>query len=261
MEAIRARGLEIAFERTGTGPTLVLVHGAGDDHRVWRAQLDRLSDACTAVAWDEPGSGRSSDIPPGFGLADYADCLAALIEAVGGPAIVCGISWGGTVALELCWRHPALVPALVLADTYAGWKGSLPPSEVAARVAAAEGQLAGPRDSSAFAWGLFAGEPPAEHVPLLHELAASARPATLRAQLAIMASTDLGEMLPRIAVPTLLVWGDRDARSPLAVARELERAIPGSSLVVLRDCGHLSNMEQPESFNLVVREFCSTLSA
>lgn len=261
MEAIHARGLEIAFERTGTGPTLVLVHGAGDDHRVWRAQLDGLSDACTVVAWDEPGSGRSSDLPAGFGLADYADCLAALIDAVGGHAIVCGISWGGTVALELSRRHPALVPALVLADTYAGWKGSLPESEVAARVATAEEQLAGPRDGSAFAWGLFAGEPPAEHVPLLRELAAAARPATLRAQLAIMASTDLREMLPRIAVPTLLVWGDRDARSPLAVARELERAIPGSSLVVLRDCGHLSNMEQPESFNRAVREFCGSLRA
>lgn len=255
------RGLEIAFERSGTGPTLVLLHGAGDDHRVWRAQLDGLADACTVVAWDEPGSGRSADIPSGFALADYADCLAAVIEAVGGPAVVCGISWGGTVVLELCRRHPALVSALVLADTYAGWKGSLPEPEVAARVATAEAHLAGSRDGSAFAGGLFAGQPPAEHVPLLRQLTASARPATLRAQLAIMASTDLREVLARIAVPTLLVWGDRDARSPLAVAREFERVIPRSSLVVLPHCGHLSNMEQPEAFNRAVRQFCGSLSA
>jgi pimeloyl-ACP methyl ester carboxylesterase len=259
VEAIHAQRLAIAFERTGAGPTLVLLHGAGDDHRVWRAQLDGLADACTVVAWDEPGSGRSSDIPLGFGLADYADCLAALLAAVGGPAVVCGISWGGTVALELYRRHPPLVAALILADTYAGWKGSLPEQEVAARVAAAREQLADPRAGGDFAPGLFAGEPPAEQVPLLRELAASARVATLRAQLGIMASADLRDVLPSVAVPTLLVWGDRDARSPLAVAHAFERAIAGSSLVVLRDCGHLSNMEQPESFNRAVREFCRGL--
>lgn len=259
MEAIHARGLEIAFERAGSGPTLALVHGAGDDHRVWRAQLDGLADARTVVAWDEPGSGRSSDIPPEFGLADYADCLAALIAAVGAPAIVCGISWGGTVALELSRRHPALVSALVLADTYAGWKGSLPEPEVEARVAVAEAQLARPSDGD-LPWGLFAGDPPAEHLPLLRELSASARPATLRAQLAIMASADLRDALARIAVPTLLVWGDRDARSPLAVARAFERSIAGSSLVVLPDCGHLSNMEQPEAFGRAVRAFCDGLA-
>jgi pimeloyl-ACP methyl ester carboxylesterase len=257
VEAIHARGLEIAFERAGSGPTLVLVHGAGDDHRVWQAQLRGLADACTVVAWDEPGSGRSSDIPADFGLADYADCLAALIEAVGAPAIVCGISWGGTVVLELCRRRPRLVSALVLADTYAGWKGSLPEPEIAARVAAAEEWLAAPQDGDPFAPDLFAGQPPAEHVPLLQELAASARPATLRAQLALMAVADLREVLPRIAVPTLLVWGDRDGRSPLAVAREFERAIVGSSLVVLQGAGHLSNLERPEAFNRAVRDFCA----
>ncbi|MGM1028694.1 MAG: alpha/beta fold hydrolase [Actinomycetota bacterium] len=259
MEAIHVRGLEIAFERAGSGPTLALVHGAGDDHRVWRAQLDALADACTVVAWDEPGSGRSSDIPPGFGMPDHADCLAALIDAVGGPAIVCGISWGGTVALELSRRHPEVVSALILADTYAGWKGSLPESEVVARVAAVEEQLAGPRAARALAAGLFAGAPPPEHVALLRELAASARPATLRAQLAAMASADLRDVLPRIAVPTLLVWGDRDARSPLTVARAFEAAIPNASLVVLRDCGHLSNLEQPEAFTAAVRAFCDRL--
>lgn len=271
METIRARGLDVAYERTGTGPastgpTLVLAHGAGDDHRVWRSQRDALADACTVVAWDEPGSGRSSDLPAGFGLAEYADCLAELIQAVGGPAIVGGISWGGTVALELWRRHPASVRALILADTYAGWKGSLPAREVDARVAAAAGLLAAPLAAlplaaTPLADRLFAHDPPAEHVALLRELAASARPATLRAQVTIMAATDLRDVLPGVAVPTLLVWGDRDARSPLRVAREFERTIPGASLVVLPDCGHLSNLERPESFNRAVLAFCRALGA
>ncbi len=267
METIRARGVDIAFDREGSGPPLVLVHGAGDDSRAWRPQLGGLKDACTVVAWDEPGSGRSSDIPPGFSLHDYADCLAALIEATGGPATVGGISWGGTVVLELYRRHPRLVTALVLADTYAGWKGSLPEPELRARVTAARAQLRAPRggrDGEArepFAPGLFSGEPPAEQLDLLRELAAAARPATLRTQLSIMASTDQRDLLSRIAVPTLLVWGEHDGRSPLRVAQEFERAIPDASLAVIPDCGHLSNLDRPDAFSTAVRDFCRSVHA
>ena len=77
---------------------------------VWRPQLVALSDEFTVVAWDEPGAGRSSDVPADFGLADYAYCLAALIaELALGPAHVVGVSWGGTVVQELYRNHPELV--------------------------------------------------------------------------------------------------------------------------------------------------------
>jgi pimeloyl-ACP methyl ester carboxylesterase len=89
------------------------------------------------VAWDEPGAGRSSDLPGEFGLADYAECLATLIQALDlGPVHLAGLSWGGTVALELYRHHPGLVATLILVDTYAGWKGSLPEEEVRARARA-----------------------------------------------------------------------------------------------------------------------------
>jgi pimeloyl-ACP methyl ester carboxylesterase len=135
MEVIRANGVEIAYERVGRGPPIVLVHGAASDSRIWQPQLAALADEFTVVAWDEPGAGRSSDVPADFALADWADCLAALIDALDlGPVHVAGLSWGGTVALELYNRRPDLVAALLLADTYAGWKGSLPEEEVRARV-------------------------------------------------------------------------------------------------------------------------------
>jgi pimeloyl-ACP methyl ester carboxylesterase len=127
VEVVRASGLEIAYDRVGEGPPLVLVHGAVADSRMWRPQLAALADEFTVVAWDEPGAGRSSDLPADFGLQDYAHCLAALIEALGlGPAHVAGLSSGGTLVQELYRHHPGLVATLILADTYAGWKGSLP---------------------------------------------------------------------------------------------------------------------------------------
>jgi pimeloyl-ACP methyl ester carboxylesterase len=251
-------GLEIACERVGEGPPLVLVHGAPADGRLWQPQLAALADEFTVVAWDEPGAGRSSDLPVGFGLADYANCLAALIEARSlGPAHVAGLSWGGTVALELYRRHPGLVATLILADTYAGWKGSLPVEEVQARVAGVRRTLAAPAEEfDPTPPGLFAGDPPPEFVPLLNEIFAAVRRESLRTLLLVMPEADQRDLLSRVAVPTLLIWGELDARSPLSVARHFDQAIPDTKLVVIPGAGHLSNLERPERFNEAMREFC-----
>ena len=72
----------------------------------------------------------------------------------------------------------------------------------------------------------------------------------------MIAEADQRDVLPRIAVPTLLVWGELDARSPLTVARQFEEAIPDAGLVMILGAGHLSHLEQPEPFNEAVREFC-----
>ena len=104
--------------------------------------------------------------------------------------------------------------------------------------------------------GLFAGEPPSEFATLLEEMTTAARPASLWGQLSVMAEADERDLLPRIAVPTLLIWGDADTRSPLSVARQFENAIPGAELVVIPGAGHVSNLEQPGPFNDALRRFC-----
>src|SRR5258705_5454141 len=166
VEIVRASGLEIACERVGEGPPLVFVPGAAEASRVWRPQLAALAGDFTVVAWDEPGAGRSSNLPADFGLADYANCLAAVIEALAlGPAHVAGVSWGGTVVQELYRHHPALVATLILVDTSAGWKGSLANEEMAARVAGPRQMLAAPpAPSDPILPGLFAARPPAHHL-------------------------------------------------------------------------------------------------
>lgn len=253
-------GLEVAYERVGGGPPLVFVHGAASDARLWRPQLAALANEFTVIAWDEPGAGRSSGVPEHFGLADYASCLGALIDALAlGPAHVAGLSWGGTVVLELYRRRPELVATLVLVDTYAGWKGSLPPEEVAARVTSAYRALTVPAeefDPARALPGWFAADPPAAFLPLLEEIAADVRPASVSTALSVMAEADQCDLLPHIAVPTLLIWGELDARSPLSIARQFEQAIPDATLVVIPGAGHVSNLEQPEPFNNAIREFC-----
>jgi pimeloyl-ACP methyl ester carboxylesterase len=150
-----------------------------------------------------------------------------------------------------------LVATLVLADTYAGWKGSLPEHELRARLAGAERMLTAPAETFHLTVpGLFAGEPTEDADALLDAVAADVRPESVRVALGAIAEADLRDVLPRIAVPTLLVWGERDARSPLRVAREFARAIPHAELVIIPGAGHMSNLERPGEFNAAVRAFC-----
>src|SRR5215207_5868807 len=135
MDTVDAGGHRVAYERRGEGPPVVLLHGYVGDRRMWRSQIDELSDEFTVVAWDAPGYGGSSDPPEGFRLSDFADCLAASIGALGlGRPHVLGMSFGGGLALELYRRHPMLPMTLVLASAYAGWAGSLPVGVVEERL-------------------------------------------------------------------------------------------------------------------------------
>lgn len=257
METVEVRGLRLAFRRSGHGQTVVFVHGGVEDSRAWTPQLEDLSDEFTVIAWDEPGAGGSADVPEGFGLADYADCLAGMIRALGAsPTSVIGLSWGTTVILELYRRHPGVVRNMVLADGYAGWRGSLGAEEADARLAAVRAALAQPDEVfDPTLPGLFAGAPPARFVPLMQAMAADVRRPSVVAALTAMARADLTDVLPTIQVPTQLIWGALDARSPLSVARDFERKIPGARLALIPDCGHVSNLEAPGPFNELVRVF------
>jgi pimeloyl-ACP methyl ester carboxylesterase len=257
-------GLRIAYRIAGDGPPLVLVHGAVSDSRIWRPQVEGLADAFTVVAWDAPGAGRSPDPPARFGTDDWAGALAGLLRALGlGPAHVVGLSWGGTLALALYARAPEAVASLVLAGAYAGWKGSLSEEECAQRLAAALASAAMPPAELADAWlpGLVTQDADPARVAELRAVVEDSHPDGLRLVAVSMAATDLNAVLPRIAVPVLLLWGERDVRSPLRIAEGMRAAIPGAELVVLPGAGHVTSVEQPDAFTAAVRRFCLAAGA
>jgi pimeloyl-ACP methyl ester carboxylesterase len=120
-------GHSVAYRYAGEGPPLVLLHGFLCDSRCWRRQLAGLSDRFRVVAWDAPDAGSSSDPPDPFTTTDWAQSLAQFLNVVGiVRAQVLGLSWGGILAQEFYRLCPDRVLALILCDTYAGWKGSLP---------------------------------------------------------------------------------------------------------------------------------------
>ena len=90
----------------------------------------------------------------------------------------------------------------------------------------------------------------------MSEVVSEFHPLGFRLMAKSSADTDTTDLLPDIGVPTLLVWGDRDRRSPMSLAERIRDAIPDAELVVIANAGHVSNMEQPEKFNAQVRRFC-----
>jgi pimeloyl-ACP methyl ester carboxylesterase len=258
MEQIAIAGLRIAYERAGEGPSLVLLHGGLSDSREWRRQLDALSDEFTVVAWDAPGCGQSSDPPETFRLPAYADCLAAFIEALGlGRPHVVGLSFGGGLALELYRRHPMVPRTLTLASAYAGWAGSLPAEVVEERLQQILREIELPPDQWVPGWipDLFTEAAPQEMIEDMVAIMSAYHPAGVRAMARAFAEADLREVLPRIHVPTLLLYGERDRRAPVQLAEDLHAEIPTSRLVVLPGVGHQSNVEAAERFTDEVRSF------
>lgn len=259
MGDVEVQGLRIAYRRQGAGPPLVLLHGGlGFDPRSWRRQIDSLSDEFTVVAWDAPGAGRSSDPPPTFRLPDYAGCLAGFITALDlmSPHVV-GLSSGAALVLELYRRHPAVPQTLVLAAAYAGWAGSLPKEEVEARLQRAlrEQHMAPEEWIPGYLPGMVTEAAPQEMLDEITALMADVHAASNVTALRAMAEADLRDVLPRIRVPTLLLYGEEDKRSPVTVGEQLHARIPGSTLVIVPGIGHLCNGEGADRFNREVRAF------
>jgi pimeloyl-ACP methyl ester carboxylesterase len=259
MEHIEIDGLRITYERTGRGPSLVLLHGFFGDTRVWRAQLDAFSDEYDVVAWDTPGCGQSSDPPETFRMPDYARCLRGFLEALRleRPHVL-GLSFGSTLALELYRQNPRLPRTLILAAAYAGWAGSLPADVVEQRLRQTIPDLDLSADQVVTKYnspGLLSES--ARPAVLLENarIMSDFHPTGMKTMVRALAQADLRDVLRLIHVPTLLLYGDRDVRSPVSVGRALHAQIPASRLVVIPGVAHVSNVEAPERFNAEVRSF------
>jgi 3-oxoadipate enol-lactonase len=233
----------------GVGDPLLLVSGTGADLRVRPGPLDGpLPERFTVWSLDQRGQGRS-DVPPGpYTMADYADDLAALHDALGLPPLpVVAISFGGMVAQHFALRHPEKVSKLVLCCTSAGGAGgaSYPLHELeklapAARFAAKMAVSDLRHDA---AWQAQQGE---RLVSVRDDAqrqnarrvsnAALIRGAAL--QLAARKDHDCHDALPGLTLPTLLCAGRFDGIAPLANMEALAAALPQATLQVFEG-GHL----------------------
>lgn len=231
---------------------LLFLHGLGGGHHAWDAQLPYFAArGYPAHAWDQPGYGKSPMVEP-YDLEQVCAALARLIESLGGePMVLVGHSMGGFVAQETYARHPKLVKALALCFTSAAFVGG---SEFGRQFIAARLE---PLDAGKSMTEIAAAMLPAMGSNSEHAQGTMAglSPDTYRKAVHLLTMFDRRKDLPRVAVPTLLIAGEKDHVAPAAVMEKMARKIPGADYVLLEECGHLGPMDQPEPFNAALLSF------
>jgi pimeloyl-ACP methyl ester carboxylesterase len=215
------------------------------DERMWRSQAAALAPAQRLVSFP---------LTPAASIGELAE--AALARAPAGRFALAGLSMGGYVALEIVRRAPERVAALALLDTSARpdtpEQTALRRSAIAASASDFEGVVRAlfPRLLHPAHAGLAA------LTGLLMDMALRiGRDGYVRQQEAIVGRVDSRPTLARIDCPTLVLCGREDAILPLEVSEEMHAGIPGSRLVVVERCGHLSAMEQPEAVSAALQEW------
>ena len=248
MPDITVDGSIIHYETAGDGPPLFLLHGIGSNSRSWRRQLAGLSNEFTVIAWDAPGYGKSSDPAGEPSMNFYADRLHALIATLRLDRIfLLGHSTGGVVAQAFYRAHADSVRALILCDTrYVGSESTLNQRLRAIRTMS-PAELAAERAPKL----LSRGAPP-ELIREVESIMSEVRPTGYEFAAVALARSDTRDVLRDLHVPTLLIWGSEDEITPL-----WEDVPAGARLELIENAGHLCYIEQPETFNAIVREFLS----
>jgi 3-oxoadipate enol-lactonase len=256
-------GIEIAYTDEGSGTPLVFIHGYPLNRTMWDSQVKGLSSKARVIAIDLRGHGQSQ-APIWITTVDtYADDLRGLLDHLSiDNAVICGFSMGGYVAFAFMRNYGDRVRGLILADTRP--QADSPEGKAARFQSALTAQQ---RGAGAIAEAMIArlvsqkslDERP-ELVQQLRSIMESMPVQGIAGDLMAMAERpDCVEMLPSIAVPTLIVVGEMDALTPAADSQLMAERIPGARLEVIRGAAHVANMEEPEAFNRVVADFVTSL--
>ena len=235
----------IAFEVTGQGPPLLLMHGAEASRQMFDALVPLLAPHFTVIACDQRDCGDTENPDRPATLAELADDAHALVQALGcRRAHVFGSSFGGRVAQAYALRHPQALDHLVLGSTWPLPDGleDLNPT-VVARLQVLRARL--PESAEELA-GVFFPEAFLAERPALRQFFAQVRPANDRSRRRAAAVSSSLDATPRaIAAPTLLLAGDLDILVPPALTFRLATLIAGSRTVLLPGIGHATALQAP----------------
>lgn len=265
MPTAQVNGISLYYEDAGRGRPLIWIHGFACGLRMWDPQLAALGARHRGIAYDVRGHGASDapEAPEAYSQAISVEDLRGLLGHLGiSRAVVAGLSMGGNIALNFALSHPEMVEGLIICDTGAG------SDDTPAWAAQCEewARLLERQGIEAFADVLMAHPLLAAYAAqgpdsrrqmrsLLTTHRARGLAHTLRGVLARRPPIySLEPQLRRLAVPTLLIAGELDERC-LKTHRFMAETLPAAEHVLLRGAGHMTNLEDPFTFNTVVEHF------
>lgn len=243
---INLNGARLAYGDFGEGPAILFVHGFMLDRTMWRGQVEAI-EGWRRIAPDLRGHGLSEAPERGFSMADYADDLAALLDSLGvGRTVVCGLSMGGYVAFEFLRQHRERVAGLVIMDARA--EADSPERCARRNIMIARALETGSRAlADELAPKFLAEGAPDDVTKQLREMMRCTSLNGIIGALAAMRDRpDNTPLLRTLAtVPTLLLIGECDARTPRASMQAMADRIAGARFEVVPDAGHLPPLENP----------------
>jgi 3-oxoadipate enol-lactonase len=235
------------------GLPVVFIHGFPFSHKMWEPQMLELSNDIHAIAYDVRGHGSSIVGDGQFTIELFVDDLIALLNHLGiEKAVLCGLSMGGYIALRALERHPNRIKGLVLCDTKSESDSNEEKikrtSSIKAVKSAGVSAFAEDFVKSVFWTKTFEKNPGA--IEFIKELIrVNSTLGICGTLLALASRTDTTQSLSSINVPTCIIVGEYDLRTPPSCAREMHTAIAGSELHILSNAGHISNLENTKDFN------------
>ncbi|MBN1684784.1 MAG: alpha/beta hydrolase [Gammaproteobacteria bacterium] len=235
----------IHYKKSGKGPPLLLLHGWGNDLTSFIKIITYLSEKFTVIALDLPGFGLSTPPPTPWNTQDYAQFIESFLKKLNilSPIILIGHSLGGRIAIRLATNHHFPIAKLILIDS-AGIR---------------------PKRTLKYYYQVYKYKllKKIANLPLLksflkHKIEAYKKRAgskdyqnasgVMRETLVKTVNEDLRDLLPKIKIPTLLIWGENDLETPLSNGKLMQQLIPNSKLVVIPNAGHHPHLDQFEKF-------------
>jgi pimeloyl-ACP methyl ester carboxylesterase len=259
---------KLYYEEAGAGTPLVLLHTGFADSRVWDDQWQDFARRYRTIRFDMRGFGKST--PPSGPIARRRD-LHRLLDHLGADrAALLGCSLGGEVILDYALENPGRVAALVPVSTAPGgfeFQGPPPATLMEMMAAVKQGDLALASELQNRLWVDGPFREPGQVDSRVRRRAAEMNRAVLASGTWGAADANpldpiqppAAKRLPEIRVPTLIVAGALDNPEILRAADVMAAGILDAKKIVIPDCAHLPNMENPAGFNRAVLDFLGEL--
>ena len=238
---------------------LLLLHGYPFNRTMWREQMEALRDRYRVVAPDLRGLGESKAADVIAPMEQMAADVAVLLDQLQLERVaVCGLSMGGYVAFDFFHSFPDRVSGLVLAGTRAPADNDQERQARERQAARLLGQ--GMRGIADETLPKLLARETLERRPEVADrvremIEGTSPPAAAAAQLGMAARRDYAQDLPSMNVPVLIVVGREDTIRPVSDAEFMHQQLRDSRLEIIENAAHVSNLDQPEEFNRILKEF------
>jgi 3-oxoadipate enol-lactonase len=242
---------------------VIFLHGVGGDCHSWDFQIDSFSDTYRAIAWDMPGYGDSPLIDP-MTFATLSDSLISLLDHLEiEQAHMVGHSMGGMVVQQAIAVAPERFKSLILSATSPAFgkpDGDFQKNFIAARLKPLEDGLTMADLAKTQVPNMVGDNPNPKGLELAYASMSNTSSETFAAAMHCLVKFDRRDNLSLIKAPTLALAGEKDTNAPAPMMEKMASKIPGAEYICMPGAGHLANMEQPEKFNAIVKNFIEKTS-